>query len=574
MSRLYTVLNIQPEEWPRISKAWLTIFLSRFGFIVGWSTLTALFLSKVGIQFLPTLFLANALLVVFGTFLFKPLTHRFSKELLMAFSLLTAVSLLLTAALLFEIGSLGFFILVLIAESIALAQFLIQLSLFNESLFSPSESQRAFPLIESAEIFGGVVGGLTLTLLANEIASYKFILIWGLALLAILPIILSVPGKSEHQSKKSLHGLMKAGKRFHKTPFLKSLMLLMLLHWGIMNLIEFQYTKAIQQNIYEQQEETLLEQTDVILAEESHNYEQEIAHQLGVMHFMFNSFALALQLLLASRILTQLGIASSILVHPIMTIMTGLALFLRFGLFTAVLARGSYELTGLLFKSAYDASYYAVPHENRSDMKELCQGIMKPVGAILGTVIIVAIALTTDSWVQSALLNGIILILSLTMILLARNLNKKFTQLCEQNLDRKWDTETRANAIEVLAQNGHEGGLRKLKALLKSPNESIEIKKHVLKTLSQREEKAWTFAILELLKHPHVELREEAALCLKKRMENPNLRPEINTHRKLLEKIEDFLEKEESILAKSLLAETTKLLKTPALLYAEVLDPL
>ena len=86
MSRFHKLINIEPEEWPRVSKAWLTIFLSRFGFIVGWSTLTALFLSKVGIQFLPTLFLANAILVVFGTFLFKPLTHRLSKEMLMIIS--------------------------------------------------------------------------------------------------------------------------------------------------------------------------------------------------------------------------------------------------------------------------------------------------------------------------------------------------------------------------------------------------------------------------------------------------------------------------------------------------------
>ena len=78
----------------------------------------------------------------------------------------------------------------------------------------------------------------------------------GLALLAILLYYFKRPReKANIKAKKPAWPPMKAGKRFHKTPFLKSLMLLMLFtfrHYEIP--LNFNTQKAIQQNIYEQQE--------------------------------------------------------------------------------------------------------------------------------------------------------------------------------------------------------------------------------------------------------------------------------------------------------------------------------
>ena len=190
ISKINKILNVSSREWPRILVAWSMTFLTRFGFIVGWSVLIAIFLAQVGIDLLPGLFLANALLVVAGTLFFRKIVHKIRRELLITFTILTAAAFLLTSVIFMQSNTMLFFALLLIAESVLLAQLSILISLFNEDLFSPLESQRTFPIIESAETIGGIMGGLTLSIFANDISAYKFIIIWAIALLLILPIVL------------------------------------------------------------------------------------------------------------------------------------------------------------------------------------------------------------------------------------------------------------------------------------------------------------------------------------------------------------------------------------------------
>jgi len=271
-------------------------------------------------------------------------------------------------------------------------------------------------------------------------------------------------------------------------------MLVVILHWSIMNIVEFQYTKAIQQEVYEAQEQTLvLEEksvefsagqiatNEIILAEtetaaltNEHSevdYEHALTQKLGMLHLLFNAVALLIQLIIASRILTSLGVIASMMLHPLITLLNLIGLTLRFGFGTAVLTRGSYELTGLIFKSSYDSSYYAIPHSKRDDAKELMQGIMKPLGAIIGTVLIIGVALRLTGVEQTLALNAILIGMGLTMSILVATLSRKYTAMSEQNLSKKLDLPTRLNAIEILAQKGHEKSTPSLQKILNRPDE-------------------------------------------------------------------------------------------------------
>jgi HEAT repeat protein/ATP/ADP translocase len=527
-SKINSILNVSSKEWPRILVAWSLMFLTRFGFITGWSIFIATFLGQVGIDKLPLLFLVNAILVVLGTFVFRHFIHKIRRELLITFTALSAAALLLASILFLQNSSIVFFILILIAEGVLLAQLGILLSLFNEDLFSPLESQRTFPIIESAETLGGIAGGLTLSLLANQLAPYKFMLVWAIVLILILPIILKfnaqtmeVPSlEKEKKKRKKIH---ESFSDFKKVPFLKGLMVVILLHWGMMNIIEFQYTKAIQQDVYSVQEQTIvIENIDGLqLASEDEaeaitkKYEQEIARKLGLLHVIFNGLALFIQLVLASRIITRLGIVSSLMIHPLLTLFNLIGMTLRFNFTSAALTRGSYEISGLIFKSAYDSSYYAIPHSQRGDVKEFMQGIMKPIGAILGTVAITLAAIFTKGSDQSLILNIMLIGMSITMAVIINHIKPKYTQMSEQNLSRKNDLPTRLNAIEILAQKGHLKFTSALNKLLKRSEPSV-IKCGILSTLGEQEQIESLSSILDMLDDQDTAVKLAAIQALSK----------------------------------------------------------
>jgi HEAT repeat protein/ATP/ADP translocase len=561
--KLSKILNISKKEWPRVMVAWSLMFLTRFGFIVGWSVLIATFLSKVGINLLPALFLANALMVMLGTTIFRKLVRKVQREVMISFTVIAAAATLLSSILFIQTNVFAFFILLLTAESILLAQLNIFLSLFNEDLFTPLESQRTFPIIESAETIGAIAGGLVLSLYATSVPSYKFIVLWAVSLILILPIVLffnpktlDVPkliGVIESQPKKKK--IRESISNLKKIPFLKGMMIVILLHWGMMNMVEFQYTKAIQQDVYSVQEETLISETEangVILAsqgfteEQTLFYEQQLTQKLGTLHAIFNAAALFIQLIIASRLIQSLGVLPSMMIHPVMSLLNLLGLTLKFNFNTAVFTRGAYEMTGLIFKNSYDSTYYAIPHTMRDDAKEMMQGIMKPLGAILGTILIILVAFNFTGVKQTAIINILLVLMATAMSIIVYRLVNKYTVMSEQNLTKKMDLPTRLNSIEILSQNGHKHFTPSLLKILKRDSESEIIKETILKTLGERQDPESINAILDLIETGNDTLRLAAVKALKEFTEEDKLMERSFTAFRLVSSLKKSLEKEEN----------------------------
>lgn len=558
-TKLNRLLNISDNEWPRVCVAWSLVFLARFSFIIGGSILLAIFLSRIGIDLLPGLFLFNALFMMMGAFAFRKILHRMRKELLIVGIVLFAASSLLLSIFFLERDTLLFFVFFLFAESLMLSQLNILISLFNEELFSPLESQRTFPIIESAETVGGILGGLSLSLFANIFPTYKFILLCVLLFLAILPIVLLFNSKTmevpklvqlELNEEKKPHKHFKEKiKEFKKIPFLRTLMIVVFLNWAIINVLEFQYTKAIQQDVFSQEEETLVHDESIHLASENSavDYQAQIAQKLGTLHLIFYSAALVMQLIFTSRILTFLGISSSMLIHPLVTLLNMIWMTLRFNFFSTSMARGSFELSGILFKNAYDSSYYSIPHAIRSDVKEWMQGIMKPLGAMCGTILMIFIALIFKGSVQTLALNFILITMSFIMVLALFGLGRKYTKMTEQNLSHKMDLPTRLNAVEILAQKGHEDTHATLQKLLKREAEPEILKEKILKTLGIQENVESIPNILEMLSHKRDHLRLAAAEALSHFEQlKKNLRAQSFTRYRVIEVLKNRLREEKN----------------------------
>lgn len=490
----------------------------------------ASFLSRMGIKYMPLLFLGNAIMIMLGSLIYRQVLRRVNREVLISFTSLIAAAVLIVSLNFIYKDNIAFFVMLLISQGVFISQILILLSLFNEEIFTPLESQRTFPLIESAETMGGMAGGFLLTFFSNTLPSYKFIIIWILSLILILPIVLRFNLKNfvNYEDKKNeklekpkpskLHSSIFALK---KIPFIKGLMIVIILNWAIINVVEFQYTKAVQEDVTSTQEETLVDNESIanqddeqiILAStenpvdqiknksetEIETYEHKVTKKLGILHIVFNAGALIMQLVFASRIITALGISSTMLLHPLVTLLNLVAMTLRFNFLTAATTRGTYELTRGVFKNAYHSSYYAIPGFERGEVKEIMQGLMRPIGSMIGTGFIILIANIYTGSNLTLTLNVGLIIMALIMVLYTSNLKQKYSDLSEQNLSRKVDLATRINAVEILAQKGHEKLPPALKKILFRPNEPSVLKAAILKTLAERQELDSINIILKML---------------------------------------------------------------------------
>lgn len=540
-NRINQLLNLSPREWPRVMIAWTLVFVSRIGFIVGGSLLLAIFLSRVGVELLPLLFLGSALLIMIGSALYRKLVHRVRGELLISFTVLFAAAFLVSSIFFLENNTTWFLILYLIGQSVLVSQLVILISLFNEELFTPLESQRTFPVVESAETVGGIVGGLSLTLFSDVLPAYKFILGWVVLLLLILPIVLKFNGRTmevpklrHHSEEKKTNGA--SFKVLKKYPFLKGLMVVVLLFWSVMNVLEFQYTKAVQADVLAGLDNGAIEEL-----------QHGITTRLGTLHIIFSAAAALMQLIFASRIITALGITSTMLLHPLVTLLNLIGMTLQFNFFTAALARGSHELTGILFKSTYDSSYYAIPHEIRRDAKEFMQGLMKPLGAILGTLSILFFAFRFEGESETLALNLVLLAMATVMAFMLSRMGKSYTQMVEQNLSHKLDLSTRLNAVEILGQRGHDKSIPSLQTILRRPTEPEILKERILNTLGLREDPDAVASILELLGSSNEELRLASveALSHYDKLRSRRIDQSFTRHR-VIESIKEAIEEEKN----------------------------
>jgi HEAT repeat protein/MFS family permease len=512
------VLNVLPSEWPRIILAWhLNLFL-RAGFVIGWTVTVGMFINRIGIEALPYLFVMNALMIMIGSIIYANLLQKIKRPLLIVYTILMAGSLLLLSTLFTFSNDLIFFGIILLAQSILLSQLNILISLFTEDLFSPLESQRTFPLIATSETIGGILGGLTVGILSGFLPAYKFIYLWILAIFLIIPTLLTSHVYSQRmpivkfQKEENLKRKLNIGtnvykkmgivlKKIRTAPFLQGIIVLVMLQFMLFTMIEFQYTKAVQQSVMEHEsaaveitryipdtnlQVSLLDMKPLTPSADANieefHVENEITKSLGLLMMIFSIGSFIVQIFFASRLIRNIGIIGTILLHPLVTLLNLFGMTLSFNFFTAAMGRSSFEITGKLFHNAYHSSYYAISETIRGYIKEFMDGFIKPLGAILAFVVIFGTQeLMPEN--ETLALNLIMIAIGVIMTLRLIRLKPQYTEVSYKNLETTNDLPTRLNAIEILTQKGHHFKSKQLLKYLRNKKEKTIIKVKIIEAL-------------------------------------------------------------------------------------------
>lgn len=504
VAALEKVFNISVHEFPKTAYAWLIQLLQRIGFVMGWTTLVALFVSRFSIETLPLLFLGQAVLTILGMFLYSLFIEHFSSKFLVM-GCAFIVGILLFIATFFVESNWIFFGLLFVAFGIFVPQLTIFLANFLEDFFTPLECERTNPIIESAQTIGGIIAGVLIAIFSSSIGSYKFFYIWILLLFLMVSLLflLHPPASNYlHIFKKKTEARFNFRSQIEKVrssiaqikliSFLQGLLFIFLLHWVIAYLLEYQYTKVIEESIGQ--------------SASLQSHEESLTHGLGSFQILFHSTALVVQLLLASRILRKLGTVGGFLLHGIVTLLSACSLLFGFGYFTLILAKNNFELSGIIHRNSYEASYFALKHGTQRNMREFFEAFLYPLGTIIGTLLLLLIHFFFLEQHSTIVLQFILVFLAVVMVLLGLRLQHGYTHLSEDNLLNNDHKISKFHAIEILSQKGHRNSVDILIKALKNPKEIHEVKLKILESLGKMGHIKAFPTLLTFLKHSDSEL--------------------------------------------------------------------
>lgn len=515
LSALNKIFNVRSEEWSRIFVAYFVRFFYRVSFVLGWTLLVAMFLNKYGIAQLPYLLILNAFFTVIGSLFYATLLERFQRGSLIVFTILAMVALLAVDVFFTQPEDVLFFGLLIVGISVFMMQLRILLIAHVEHMFTPLESERAFPLVEASETLGGIVAGLLLASLSASFEPITFLYFWLGLILMILPLL--VLDKKLHHRIRLVADGAKAKSRLGvldriKSEFVNSkqakffvgLIAIVFLQWFIFNLLEYQYTVAVFQNV------------DSVVFEAGSGFEHAFIHDLGTLFALFSVSALVVQLLIGSRILNALGVIGTMLMHVLVTFMSILSLIFSFGFGTAVFAKNNFTMTTVLHTTAYHSSYYAISGKFRGQVREFLEGVVRPFGALLGTSCLLVLKSFLDVEFLVSYTNALTMSAVIALGYITYRQQAKYTAVALDDLKNSKDKKARMNAVDILGQRGHKNSLSVLRRLLHKKSESVTLRVRILHALAELKDFGALPDIVKCLKSDNATIREEALDALLK----------------------------------------------------------
>lgn len=504
------LLNIAPEEWEKVGFSWTMKLFLATGHVIGHTTLLALVASRYGVEKLPLFFVASALLALVATLITTPLLERVRKERLILFAAVAGSAALAVATLLSHSALSSAMGIALVVVGMGMSQLGIILALFIEEQYSPFESQRTFPIIESAEVVGSLLGGLTIYLLVSRIEATGLLAVWAASLACLAAVTglflarsqvvpqLQLARELEHRSVVEV--VREGFVSLQRVNFLRTLAASVFTLAAISKLIEYQYAAALAG----------------AASGEGHGaagVEEVFAHALGLYVIAFSLIALLVQLLLSSRIIRRIGTIPSLLMSPLLSTFAFTGLLLQFTPLTAVGARLTYDLTQIIYKDAYLSSYYAVSHHIRERAKALIEGWILPLGTLAGTLFLILIETLAHGGQMHTVVTLVLLACGLVALLLLRRLRAHYTQLSVVTL-ATGDESERRTAVEILGDRGHEDSTRHLVRRLSLPNETPDMKVKVLETLGRLQDDVTIPSILDTFSDRNLTVKTAAVEAL------------------------------------------------------------
>lgn len=528
-SLLYRFIRIYPHELGRTSVIWIIRFLYRFVFVLSWTLIVAQVSSAFhGELSLPILFLFHAVLVFAGSITSYFLFQHFELEYVFLTSLLVGAGLLFGVQFL-HVSDMVRIGVLLFVESSILVQLSINIETFTERLFTPLESSRTFPVVESGDTVATLCAGLVLFLNAQTLTPSRVIWIVTGVLALLVPLFLqyhsfirSLPGlclyrkqllghgekHDKHHDKKSEQILdLNTAK---KQPYIRLLVLIVLSQWFFAVILEFLFTYSISSQFIQHPE---------LVPAASGAVENVLVHEFGLLQIFFAVATLFSHFFLAGRCISNLGVVGSMILYPIVSLLGLAGMVVNFNYFTTVLSRMNAEVVGVIFRNAYQSSYYVFEEAKSQFVRIILDGVIRPIGSLFGTLfLLLSFYVVSSHYYIMAVLVGAFFVL-LVFLIATLGVQRYYTQqVISQIKDSETDIDLKLSLLDVLAQKGHEHIYPFLQSLYASDKQPPLVKMKLIQIFSHEQD--FLSDILTGLSHEDFSVRFaslEALISMEKR---------------------------------------------------------
>ncbi len=410
----------------------LYIFLVITVLLIVKPTVNALFLSALGAESLPYAYLLVAAVAISSSYYYNKALKKYSFKrvtiiTLVSFSLLF---ILLSVALYFRFLAIWvlyfYYVLISLFAVIVTSQFWILANM----VYNAREAKRLFGFIGAGAIAGGIFGGYLTTLVSANFGNKTSIFIAAVLIVLCVPILqriwkLRLNTLSVYARKKKLHEESTPDKHAFQL-ILKSKHLLYIasiIGVGVLvaKLVDFQFSDFAHRAIPDS---------------------DELASFLGFWFSSFNVVALLIQLFLTNRVLSYLGVTSTMLILPL-GIAIGCLLFLTVPeLWVLIIIKGldgSFKQS--INKAAAELSILPIPYAIKNQAKSFIDIVVDSVATGLAGCLLIFVI--KGMQLKTIYVTVLILFFLFVWIILIHNLKGAYFNSFRKNLINLLETDTK-----------------------------------------------------------------------------------------------------------------------------------
>src|SRR5215510_817826 len=249
---LEKLFPVQPHEWPKAFLLFSVATLWGISTSVSRAAAEGLFLSHLGLEYLPTLLLANPLLVLVLSIVYSAYADRLAPDRLMIITVLLPIPLivLLRLVILLQLPWVYFFLYAFVLAYGALL--MLSWSVYLATHYDIQEAKRLVPFISGGLLLGAIVGGLVIVGGVELLGPANMLVLWAVTLGAGALLVrriarrypfLEAPKAKRGGSKPSLVRTVAEGFRYVRASALFMTMVLTTLTTMLaLQLIDFEYS--------------------------------------------------------------------------------------------------------------------------------------------------------------------------------------------------------------------------------------------------------------------------------------------------------------------------------------------
>lgn len=415
-------------EWPKLFQFGLLGFMLQLGMGIGFSAGDAAFLSNVGADKLPIIFLLTPLVMLVYTGVFSYLMVRFSIGHMLD---VTLAMLIAGGAVLWALLDAGFDpawqTVLYYALKLYLAMWYIALYTlfwnFTDTYFDIQDAKRLFPLFAAFCALGTATGAFIVSLAAAAVPMHYFMLLWAMIAFLTAPLARLLRARWTQIAENdvdiaddkggALSQLAAVARAFGKSRYTWVLTATLFVTLLMTNLAEFQYSTVLEEG----------------------RSEAELAALFGQLYAACNVFNLVVCLLFFNRLVSRWGVRNVALILPLSYFAAFGYFFLQGGIGPAIAAFFVYH--GVLTSIEYNNQnllFNAVPSAVKRPLRTVVEGMCEPLASfVAGGFLLIA---ATDMDMRE--LSGIGVITGLVLIATVVGLRQLYPAAMAVNMRQGW----------------------------------------------------------------------------------------------------------------------------------------